>query len=136
MSSFLATGSGQTYSSSGSVLQLTFTSIVFNNGGFFASNAWTPPSGKVRIGGQFRSTGANITSGGVAAVHIYKNGSVFQKFICNQQSTDTNGIGVQADDSCNGSDVYTLRCLMVISGNTTVSNARADTNFWGYTLPT
>jgi hypothetical protein len=135
MSSFLATGSSTTITVTNTVTQVSFSTVVFNVGGFFASHAWTPPSGHIRIGGQFTATGANVTSGGVAIAFIYKNGSVFQKFICNQQSGNTNGVGLQADDSCNGTDVYIFQCQAGISGNTSVVNAAANTNFWGYTLP-
>jgi hypothetical protein len=119
------------------ITQLTlFSNIVFNGGGLFSSNAWTPPAGKIRIGGSFRSTGVNVTSTGAGGIYLYKNGSLFQQYNIVQQSGDTFRVGIWAEDVAVGTDVYTLRCLVTQAGNTTVSGVNADTNFWGYTLPT
>src|SRR5262252_1460108 len=57
-------------------IQLAFNTELYDVGGFFASNAWTPPAGKVHLAGGWVSDGTTYFSYNVNGTAIYKNGSL------------------------------------------------------------
>ncbi len=106
-------------------------------GGDFASNAWTPPAGKVRLGVLARGTGAINATTGVCGVAVYKNGSVFGQDFAIGSTNDSLQMGVIVDDSANGTDAYTARIYIdVTTGTGTVNGASYYTRFWGYFIGT
>lgn len=134
-SSFLANlnGSGQTYNTSNTAQQITSLVAVTNTGNNFSSDAWTPPAGKVRIGGQMRISGTGVTLGSLAQVMIYKNGSAFAISKQVQGTNNTTPFGVVVDDVANGTDSYKLYCLSIFSSSPpTISGTTTETSFWGY----
>jgi hypothetical protein len=120
---------------SNTLTQLTFSRTTLNVGSNFASNAWVPPAGKIRIGGVFRATSATMPNRDITTTAIYKNGVLWTQLDGWTESAgaDTGVFGLQADDNANGTDSYTLYALALASPTPpAISGAVIDTNFWGY----
>lgn len=108
-------GSNQTSFPSGAFTQVTFSNEQYDNGGYFASSAWTPPSGYVRMMAQiYVSSGA--TNNVVGAVAIYKDGAIFQQSNFEQGAASCGPVNVVVDDNCNGSNAYTVYAFVQGAG--------------------
>ncbi len=110
---------------------LTFGTEVFDVGARFASNAWTPPAGKVFLSARVYATGT-ITAGATASLLIYKDGS---KIAQSNHAAGTNMTGstVSTIDTATGSSVYTAYVYVDTSaGDATASGDFAVTTFCGF----
>ncbi len=131
-SSFLVNkgGTDQTGVADSTYTQVTFNTEVFDTGSNFASNAWTPPAGKVLIGAAYFAQGS-ISVGSFTALSIYKNGVNLAQF---NNSSGFNIMFGQAllVDTANGTDAYTLYVYLdVASGTATISGISVNTYFYG-----
>lgn len=121
-------GTDQTGIASATPTQLTFGTEVWDVGNYFASNAWTPPAGKVSFTAQIRIVGT-LTAGGDFDLYLYKNGVAY-KIFRNVNSTTTENIGnLVLDDIANGTDVYTLFVQGTASSGTITAKG-VDTYTW------
>jgi hypothetical protein len=97
--SFSATKSAdQSVPNIGTTTQCTFDGTLYNVGGFFSNSAWTPPAGKCMI-----SAIIGMQATGGENIYIYKNGAAFRGMLTTQGNSS-----LTFQDSCNGTDVYTL----------------------------
>lgn len=121
-------GTDQTGVASATYTQITFGTEAYDVGGCFASNAWTPPAGKVTMSLGFYATGT-MTLGATVTVNIYKNGSLLYNGVWPSGTNQASGF-LAADDIANGTDVYTAYAYVTLtSGTATISGNRANT-FW------
>lgn len=126
-------GTNQTSFPSATFTQVTFGTEAYDSGNYFASSAWTPPSGYVRLMASTYATGT-VTINTTAAIAIYKNGAIFQQSNYAAISGGAGPINVIVDDNSNGSDVYTVRFL--VTGSSLVIDGTATyTWFSGYLFP-
>lgn len=123
----------QTTITSGASTQITFSTTVYNIGGNFATNAWTPPAGIVKLDAAIFATGT-ITAGTIETIYIMKNAAIFKQ--ASFASATNNGpASVSVQDIANGTDVYTVNVLLTTSaGTATVLGAINLTYFMGTTL--
>lgn len=131
--SFSATkgGTDQTGVASATFTALTWPTVVYNVNGNFASNAWTPPAGKISVFAAFNASGT-ITAGAQCAISIFKNGSGFRQNL-NSCATNDGAASVYIEDLASGSDVYTAQAFVTTSaGTATVQGATNVTYFGGH----
>jgi hypothetical protein len=110
---------------------ITFGTEVYDIGGLFASNGWTPMAGKVHMDAAFFLTGT-ISAGAQVAIAICKNGATVK-----QASFAAGSFGAAAsigcDDVANGTDVYTVRAFVdLTSGTGTIDGGSNNTFFCGH----
>lgn len=109
------------------VADSTFTLVTwpvesYDTGGFFASNAWTPPAGTFVMCCSIHATGT-IALGNLCALLLRKNGNPLSQasHVCMANNADALLI---AQDKCNGTDVYTIEIYIdVTSGTSTLQGA-------------
>jgi hypothetical protein len=131
---FKANKNGTNQSLTNNVVALaTFGTEVYDVGAHFASNLWTPPSGKISLCGACRMTGTMNVPGG-SAIIIQKNGANVHVLV----ESGTTGEVVMClayDDTANGSDTYGLAVQgSCTAGNPTLDGSTAFTGFSGYVL--
>jgi hypothetical protein len=116
----------------GAYAQILWTTEVYDVGGYFASNAWVPPAGKVHLHLSAYMTGT-VTNGNWAAAAIYKNGSIFKTNIVGISNATGAIPSVACDDIANGTDSYTAYGFLdVDSGTGTANGGAANTFFMGH----
>ncbi len=123
-------GTDQTGVADATFTAITFGTEVYDIGGFFASNTWTPPAGIVSLTASAAFSGT-IAAGALVAVAIYKNGSIFKQSLSVAVAT-LGGSTVTCQDSANGTDAYTVQGFVdVTSGTGTISGSTSLTYFMG-----
>lgn len=112
---------------------VTWSNELFDKGGFFASDGWTPPKGKVHMQAELLVSGT-FTIGNQLAINIYKNGAGFKQHNTMASSVISGGgVFIAIEDDANGSDVYTVRVYAdVNSGTATVAGNTNNTFFTGF----
>lgn len=124
-------GSNQTGVVSITYTQITLGTEVYDVGGHFATNGWTPPAGKVSLSA-ICEVGGTITAGSVFALAIYKDGVLFAQQLA-ASMTDSAGGGISIDDVATGSNLYELYVYMTTSSGTgTISGNTHSTRFSGH----
>lgn len=127
-------GTAQTGLVDNTFTAVTFGTEVFDVGGLFASNAWTPPAGKVVLQASAVFTGT-LDATAIQQLAIYKNGSILKE----SGTIGTVGTAtatVTVIDDANGTDVYTVQAKINTTASTgTVSGTATDTFFMGSVLP-
>lgn len=112
---------------------LTFGTEVYDIGGYFASDTWTPPAGPIAMtASAFASAG--VTASNLEFLGIWKNGALFAYGSPGYaQATNVFRAAVSASDLANGTDAYIVR-VFLIGGPSTVSGAINSTWFEGRQL--
>lgn len=131
--SFKATkgGTNQTGVVDSTETLVTFGTEVYDVGGHFASNAWTPPAGKISMTAQIYFTGT-ISAGALCIVTIYRN-SVLFAYSQHAANANSGCMSVTVDDVANGTDPYEVRVYIdVSSGTATIGGAADKTYFCGH----
>lgn len=118
------------------VVDSTFTAVTwptenYDIGGHFASNTWTPPTGKVSLSAQVSVTGT-IAVGAIVAVSIYKNGLNYRQRTAYAQVADQAQAAITIEDFSNGTDAYTVRVFVDSTGDSTVAGVATGTFFSGH----
>lgn len=108
-------------------VQVLFGVPSFNNGGFYVSNAWTPPAGMVQVTASVQLL--NFDSNGFSAT-IYKNGGALSQTF---MATGTQAL-VTILDIANGIDVYTVYAQTSTDNSCLIGGNTALTWFQGVTL--
>jgi hypothetical protein len=126
-------GTDQTGIASATFTQVTFGTELYDVGNFFASNAWTPPAGKVHMSADISFSGSNIPAASNCAVAIFKNAASFMQVSANPFTNAGAGV-VSIDDIANGSDAYTVSVFITTGGGTTatVTGNAVQTRFTGH----
>lgn len=108
----------------------TWSTEVYDIGGFFASDKWTPPAGKVHMDAAILMNG-DYATGALLRIVIYKNGASFK------YSTDSGsnvfgagGASISIDDDANGTDFYEMYVLGDTTTGTNTLNGDAKLTFW------
>lgn len=125
-------GTDQTSITSATQTKLTFTTEVFDHGGFYdaASSRWVPPAGKVMLLGAALFSAAVVDQNDYRC-SIYKNGTRFKTGTIRSSGTGALAPSVVAIDNANGTDYYELYGYGAGTGAKTVSGAAEDTYFQG-----
>lgn len=124
-------GADQTGVADSTYTLVTWSTEVYDIGSNFASNAWTPPAGKVsmKVG---LTTSGTIASGNLIACAIYKNGSIFRQASGNS-ATNQGSCNAAIEDVAVGTDAYTIEIFQdVTSGTSTISGNTAVSWFMGH----
>lgn len=110
--------------------QVTFGTEAYDYNSKFASNAWTPDAGPVRMTFACYATGT-FNSGDLAQIMIFKNGSLFKLVFVSCNTSQFSG-ALSAEDIANGTDVYTAYVYCpTASGTYTVKGVTYGTYFTG-----
>lgn len=123
-------GTDQTGIANTTLTPLTFSTLVYNTGGFFASNTWTPPAGKVQMGGATFITGTMIAAQNCLIVAA-KNGANYKSVSNPNSGTASCSGSIATTDSASGADAYTLQVFIQVTGTGTALGASSTTYFWG-----
>ena len=112
---------------------LTWATEAADVGGYFASNAWTPPAGPVRMSAGL-SVSAGLAVAGVLNIHIFKNASNFKGTVGVAVGTGEQGSQITCIDVANGTDAYTVYIYAASAGTLTVRGDAYATYFCGEQL--
>lgn len=121
-------GSDQTGVTAAQFTAVTFGTEVYDVGSLFASSAWTPPAGKVRLTAVV--TFASVDDGACQCA-IYKNGGLFINGSYAAQFSNAGRSVATGTDSANGTDVYTVQANAAATGTYDISGAITGTFFCG-----
>lgn len=115
--------------------KVTFSTEVFDQGGYFdtAQARWTPPSGRYRLAGNVLFT-ANVVDQAQLTIAIYKNGVSYRQFTEVGSGTTQLSALVSAIIEANGTDYFELWVNGAGAGNKTLSGSPAATWFEGSAL--
>lgn len=125
-------GTDQTGIADNTNTALSWSTELFDIGGYFASDAWTPPAGVVTMSAAATVSGT-WTAGSNIGIGFAKNGTLLKR--ADDRTGAANGGGVVAaiTDVANGSDSYTAVIVVDVgSGTATVSGNSALTWFTGH----
>lgn len=125
-------GTDQTNVANNTTTLLTFSTEVFDIGGYFTSNAWTPPAGRCEMIAQvFISAGVTDTT--AYTLHIQKDGAtIAQNVVRGSGAGGSTSLSVSIIDDANGSNAYTVALQSVEATNKTVSGSTTATYFCGH----
>jgi hypothetical protein len=123
-------GSDQTVTA-GVSTKVTWSTEVWDVGGYFASDKWTPPAGKVRLYFQFYAY--TLSFGSNFSAEIYKNGVQVGYVLSVAGSTSQQTQQITFEDDANGTDYY--EAYANTQGATTWDGRAAYTFFQGEQLP-
>lgn len=132
VASFLATkgGTDQTGVASGTWTAVTYSTVT-QTGGFFASNAWTPPAGKIHFDSQFDSSGT-ITAASICGIAIVKDGTRFRTSLIGSTTNECDAT-ISLTDVATGANVYSIQVFIVTgAGTATITGSTTTTGFQGY----
>jgi len=131
---FLATkgGTDQTAIADSTFTQVTFGTEVFDTGGYFSSNAWTPPAGLVLMNSTLLVSGT-FSTGGQIAIMLYKNGVAYKQWNVAASSSFSGGSPqFSISERASGTDVYTVYVYAdTTSGTASVSGNTLHSFFSG-----
>lgn len=130
--SFRATKSAtQTALTTGTYVDVTFDTEVYDYGSDFSANTWTPPRGRVQLTAALRVTG--LSAGTAANIAIVKNGAFFRAEELIATSAGEVQFQISVDDIANGTDTYKVQFngTQAGAGSITVQNSSVRTFFSG-----
>jgi hypothetical protein len=113
--------------------KLTFSTEVFNLGGYYANSRFTPPAGApvLLIGG----ANCPVLDTSKLLLSIYKNGVEFRRGVqLLGSASDTGGVQAVCTDVPNGTDYYELFVFQASGVTQAFSGAPGLTYFQGTTL--
>jgi hypothetical protein len=114
---------------------LTFGTEAFDVGSYFASNAWTPPSGYVFLYAQCEVDDTPLDDQDFMLIKIFKDSTEIARGAQRAASGGTHQIiSVTALTACDGTDAFTVKVNLGTSGNATVLGNSERTYFCGHTL--
>lgn len=129
--SFCATNGTTTQAvASAASTAVTLGTELYDVGGFFATNAWTPPAGTALLIATVAFL--NITAASTTILHILKNGTSIASLTSIVEETT---MTISVMDQCGGSDVYSM-AVQSSDGNYTINdfNTSKATKFSGTML--
>lgn len=129
-------GTNQTGIASATDTKCTFTTEIFDNGGYYDStnSKWTPPAGRILVTAQFYGTGT-IAAGQPYVVAVWKNGAVYKEGFIYSGRADNGNCNVAIVDDANGTDYYEIYVRFAgVTGTATVDGTAKWTFFTGSTL--
>ena len=130
---FLVTkgGTDQTGIADSTFTPITFSTEIFDTGGYFASNAWTPPAGLVTMSSSILASGT-FTTGGQIALLLKKNGVAYKQWNTCASAAFGGSVTFSIVERANGTDAYTVEAYMdVSSGTATISGNNLHSFFSG-----
>ncbi len=133
--SFRASKSANQTVSSTAETTVSFNTEQFDIGSYFASNTWTPPAGKVVMGGKVVFNA--LTSGANPVVRLKKNGSTILDEFAIETKSSSNEVYAytfSGIDDANGTDAYTVTVSSSDNSYTVVGAQTYVTSFWGYAI--
>lgn len=123
-------GTDQTGIADNTFTQITFGTEVYDIGGFFASNAWTPPAGPIIMLASVALSGTVPGAGNLISVMIQKNGVDFKQTFSNANSAGLGSAYINIDDVANGTDVYTIKAALDVSAGTVTALGSTVQTWW------
>lgn len=123
----------QTTVADDTLTQITFDTEAYDVGSYFASNAWTPPAGKVHLNAALYMTGA-ITAGNAASIAIYKDGAVYKRTVMYAVNTGDAILGVSAMDDASSTNAYTVYGSVNVSSGTVTVKKQSDLTYFQGTM--
>lgn len=129
-------GTNQTGLVTDTPAQVTWSTELFDVGGHFGSNVWTPPAGLVALSAAVRVTG-QFAADEQFIITITKNGSPFRHASSSVANADQLAAGMVAImDKADGTDTYGVSVTVnnFTSGNGTIDGDAVDTWFMGALL--
>lgn len=120
----------QTGVTSAAFTQITFPNELYDIGGYYSSNAWTPKAGKVAISVIFLASGT-IAANALCSVSIYKNAVAFKSIAVGAIANNA-GCCLSIEDIATGSDSYTAFGYVTTSSGTATFVASQGCAFMGH----
>lgn len=127
-------GSNQGSMTSTGLIQITFGTEVFDQGGYFSSNAWTPPAGRYRVTATVLWTNANGVDNEVLSVSVLEDAGETCFGQNNRNGTGAQQVTVTCIVDADGNDVYTVYGTKGGAGDGTVDGTATRTWFEGSAL--
>lgn len=124
-------GTNQTGITSAGFTKVTFSTEVWDVGGYFAASTWTPPAGKYRVTACCEFTGASGVDAELLITLIYKNGVAHRQFSQRRSGTNEQSVLVSVDVEANGTDTFEVYVFKGGAGAGTINGATAATWFCG-----
>lgn len=116
------------------VTTISFQTEVYDVGGYFASNAWTPPAGVIMVNAAL-NVAATVAAGTFGNLAIAKNGVTAALSLELFGPLGNCFPDITYTDIANGTDAYTVTLQVDTTvGTTTVADAAASTFFQGVWL--
>lgn len=122
---------------SGTDTKVTFTTEVFDTGGFYdaANSKWTPPAGLVMLSAQLYVTGTFTSANSATVCAVWKNGAVLKEGFFYPALANNGNAPIVVVDSANGTDFYEIYVRQsASSGTLTVDGTNKWSYFMGATL--
>ena len=126
-------GSDQTSVGAGAWTTITWGTEASDRGGYFATNAWTPPAGNILIGCTLQVTGT-FSANTQILLRLTKGGALFQyaepfyAIIANEHTMTLFAADVAGGTDAYGISVYTASASLTVAGGATL------TRFWGLVI--
>jgi hypothetical protein len=109
---------------------IVWQGLRYNVGGFFASNIWQPPAGRVHIDATvYCFANVSMTTGAFCDIFLTKNGSATYRHPC-ACGPGFVGLGVSCDDVCSGSDQYGVMVYITGSGGNNAAHGDPSLTFF------
>lgn len=130
-SEFLANKGGTAQAVAGATnVTVTWPTEVYDRGGHFASNGWTPPRGIVSIVAQVTLSGTDAKENN--RISILKNGNPIRTmFALGEAGVNVSLKAVVEGETANGTDVFTVQVRGSGTGAKSASGIVAETFFHG-----
>lgn len=113
-------GTDQTGVVSATPTAVTWSTEVFDTGGFFAANAWAPPAGLVRLYAIVQFT-VNVVDQAGYVISIQKDAVAFAQKQIPASGTGLISVDIDTTDNASGANVYTVSVTGNGAGNKTIS---------------
>lgn len=116
---------------SNAVIAVTFGTESFDVGSFFASNAWTPRAGKVRITVNIEWSSLNAVDNELLEIFLLKNAGFFRNGVVTRAGTNFCTQAVTTLDDANGTDFYSVSVRKASGSAGAIVGASTGTWFCG-----
>jgi hypothetical protein len=110
---------------------ITFSTEDIDIGGHFASDAWTPPAGRVRLTANIEWSPLNAVDNELLSIHIRKNGSAIRTHATGRAGTNFTTQTISTLDNANGTDAYSVSAQKGGAGDGRILGATTATWFCG-----
>jgi hypothetical protein len=110
---------------------ITWSTELWDVGGYFASNAWTPPAGKYRLNVVLAFSNLNAVDAEALDIQLFRDGSVFKDASINRSGTAAETVSLSVLVNASGAHVFDIRARKLGAGIGTVVGSTAQSWFEG-----
>lgn len=129
-------GTDQTGIADATLTAVTWSREVYDNGGYFASNVWTPPAGTYVLHAKIQNPGTNLALNGLNALYFFKNGGGLANYTLYELlAAALLDLSLEILVEANGTDAFSVYVYYDTSASTaTISGDALATYFEGWQI--